>query len=262
MLAVSSVNSFLEVIEGDVLKNPFEYGFEIHEQLALISLQARLRSFYADGVNTCTLEQLRPGALLKGDFNDLMLDVPATCKLFRVGKLFDGTTDLRTGLEGQGSLPPREPGSLLMAAVGQKAVDGSLLLTGKLKGKPCTVLILSQSRWSQLFFPGSETDSKSKIQKSSANTIVEALANMKESVADAWLGKGREEPMFVVYDVFSDRPKGPRLKVSDIIVPHDNCAVAVTTEESIQQAVGPVLGARARLKRIYEDEQLSKKTKT
>ena len=95
-----------------------------------------------------------------------------------------------------------------MAAVGQKAVDGLLLLIGKVKGKKCKILVLFQSKWSQLFFPGSETDSTSQIQKHSANVIVDSLANMKDSVADAWLEKGRRESMFVVYDVFSDRAKG------------------------------------------------------
>ena len=67
--------------------------------------------------------------------------------------------------------------------------------------------------------------------------------------------------MFVVYDVFSDQAKGSILVASDLEVPHRKCAVMVVTEESMQQAVGPVLGNRARLKRIYEDEQFSKKNK-
>ena len=118
MLAVSCMNNILGVIEGDVLKNPFEYGVEIHEQLALISLQARLRRFHAEGVETCTLEQLRPGALFAGNYEKLVIEVPASCKLYQVGRLFEGPLDLRTGLEGKGPLP-REPGTLMMA-VGQR----------------------------------------------------------------------------------------------------------------------------------------------
>ena len=112
-----------------------------------------------------------------------------------------------------------------------------------------------------MFSRGNEHASTSTVQRHSANAIIDALANLKDAVVDAWLGKEIEEPIFVVYDVFSDRPKGPMLKASDIIVPHHNCAVAVTTEESMQQVVGPVLGNRARLKRIAKDERDSKKTK-
>ena len=112
-----------------------------------------------------------------------------------------------------------------------------------------------------MFSRGNEHASTSTVQRHSANAIIDALANLKDAVVDAWLGKEIEQLIFVVYDVFSDRPKGPMLKASDIIVPHHNCAVAVTTEESIQQVVGPVLGNRARLKRIDADERNSKKPK-
>lgn len=259
MLAVSCVNEILRVMDGDVLKNPFDYGFEIHEEMALVSFQARLRHLIAAHVETCKLDELRPGALLAGNsLNQLIIDVPDSCDLYSVWKLFENSTgeadvDLRTGLRADGPAPPQKPGTLLMAAVGQKAVDGALLLQGKWKGKRCRILVLSRSKWSQLLNPRSEGESITKIQEHSVNNIVNALAKLKDAVIRAWLGSTKQ-PIFVIYDVFSDHRQGESLKISDIHLPHTNCAVSVTTEESIQDVVGPVLGARARLKRIIEDE--------
>ncbi len=63
VLAISCMNQFLHAVEGDVLSNPFEFSLEIHEELALVSLQARVRQMAEAGVGTCSYGDLRPGVL-------------------------------------------------------------------------------------------------------------------------------------------------------------------------------------------------------
>ena len=251
MLAASCMNEYLHAIQGDVLENPFRYGFQVHEELALISLQARLRRMAAANIKTCTLNDLRPGALLVGDnIGQLLINVPEACKLCLVGRLFEDETkgvNLRPGEQGDGEPPSQNPGTMLMAAVGKKAVDGALLLEGSTRRTKCFVFLLSQSKWS-------DKPSTTKVQKHSANEIVEKLSKMKDQVVRAWLGSNVSLPIYVVYDVFSDRPAGATLVSSDIYKPHTKCAVAVTTEDSMESVVGPVLAIRSCLKRIAKDE--------
>jgi len=260
LLAISTMNEYLRVVDGYVLKNPFVYGFEVHEQLALVSLQARLRRMNLLQIRNCMLKDLRPGARISGDHLNLTLDVPycpqENISILEVGTFFEKNfgDGLRLGAEGKDGRPPVTPGTLLMAADGQKSVDGALYLEGMYRSSKCHILLLSQSKWSQLYYPGSAMSSTSTITTGVAKDILDRMEKMRDAVMESWFGGCKEgEHWFFIYDLFSDRAEGEQLSVQKIEL-SPMSALVVTTEDTIQDVVGPVLGVRARLKRLAEDE--------
>jgi len=241
-LAVASMNLFLKAIPGSVLSNPFRYGAKIHEELAVVSLYTKVRAFafYRGAGETATLRELRPDVEMTDEVGDMkiVLPDPEKCRIKQLGSFFEhGPVQLGPSAS-SGNLQADE-GLFAVAADGQKAIDGIavlMMVTSQL------LLILSQSKWAQLFYPGSTSPSKSTVTTSVSEDWVSAMEEMQPLVIQNCFGNG-SKPGIVIYDVFSDRQQGARLQIPDTYC-------MVTTKKSIESgSIGSNLAVRARLKR-------------
>jgi hypothetical protein len=274
LLAMSVMNQYLHVVDFGILDNPFEVGFNPHEKLSIASFAARVRVMIASvgAGKTCTMEQLRPGAIFKNTSGKVLLvKIPNEVKCFELGHLLKNISKsgpIKTGLQGNGVDLPNLDGTMWMAAINEEGVDGGALFSGTFDTKEVLILVLSQSKSLQ-----TTTNVKdSVIQKGKVTDAVEKIVGVQNDWIEKWVSeraKAENKEVVVVYDLFSDRSTGPKFNpTNDIVLPTKKrgrlaaisttnkqqqdvpvVSIVLTARGEINNAVGPALALRASIKR-------------
>jgi len=254
--ALAAINKFLHAVPGDVLLNPFLFNDRIQEELAIVSLFAKISalSLLRGSGMEIKFSDLRPKALNIGDVS-IVLPIFEEVTFAHLGRfLDDDKLPLQTGVKA-GSGPPKtvHNGSFLMSANNQKAIDGAAKFNDP-KGK--SVLLLSQSKWRDPFPPQSSGESTTTLTTAPVKSWSSQMADLSAMVAERWeIGK----PSFIVYDIFTDQHQGKRMTLPEA---EPGVAVFVTTLKNIEACIGPALAVRSRhLKRVAEDNDTGERKK-
>jgi len=253
--ALAAINKFLHAVPGDVLLNPFLFNDRIQEELAIVSLFAKISalSLLRGSGMEIKFSDLRPKALNIGDVS-IVLPIFEEVTFAHLGRfLDDDKLPLQTGVKAGSGPPKTVNGSFLMSANNQKAIDGAAKFNDP-KGK--SVLLLSQSKWRDPFPPQSSGESTTTLTTAPVKSWSSQMADLSAMVAERWeIGK----PSFIVYDIFTDQHQGKRMTLPEA---EPGVAVFVTTLKNIEACIGPALAVRSRhLKRVAEDNDTGERKK-
>ena len=224
-------------LKCDDALNPFAASAVSHEELPMASLYLRLQAACEFGDRGVALQDLRPGALARGNLAVKVLDPTPepTFSRLKVHVL---------KLDGKELVLWR----VCVTAEREEAIDGIALFEGMLlsSGARCIVVWLSQSKFFETVVPEHGGPSKSKVHNSDVAKYLSgmrAVADDVEATIIPGLQVGEEKmPVHFVYEIFTDRldQKSP-LKVGTLA---DNETLLVTTASTFASVVGSTLAAR------------------
>jgi hypothetical protein len=237
--------------------DPFTYDWDSFEDMALASLRARMNAaFYLRGPCKLGLRELRPGALLSDaaieQLHALAVDVPAevgpTTLLFSFIETAGFDSSRKTGQAGKGDIVTLkvlagEPPRVVKCAANQAGLDGCVASS--------TCLMWSQSKSRAAANAGTRSLGPAEVAAIAAKMLV---------IHDKVLDKSNtaDMPSPVVLDIFTSRAKaknfrgeaGASSNVDSAMLSRINgTPVVITTDDSIEECLGPVFAVRIRLLR-------------
>jgi len=242
--------------------DPFTYDWDSFEDMALASLRARMNAaFYLRGPCKLGLRELRPGALLSDaatlQEDTLIFDVPAevppTSLLFEAAETAGFADRRKTGPGGNGErvtlkvMPGAAPG-VVKTAPNQAALDGGVASS--------TCLVWSQSKSRDVASAGTRSLGPAEVATIAAKMLV---------IHDKVLDKSNtvDTPGPVVLDVLTARVKaknfrgeaGASSNVDSAMLSRINgTPLVITTDDCIEECLGPVFAVRIRMLRRFTAE--------
>ena len=195
-----------------VLNDVFKHTFDVIEELALVSIGARLEAYRLKGVVQIPLLCLRPGATFV-NINNVLVNIPANVTYRTLNYPLESLTNFKPS-----------PGDILKCVVNQSGVDGLVALEGVANGKAMNVILLNQSKSLQ---------PTSQVRDASVREVGDWLDKMEPiiTLVQQWYGGAS----MVICDIFCE------VRVSNTPTP---LHVIVTSADSIKQSLGSVLANR------------------
>jgi hypothetical protein len=240
-IALSIMNSYLRIIDIDVLGNPFQEGFTIHERLAMCSIVMRvkfqkllknqqqldMKQKYAQNQTqipeppkTMLLADLRPGARIRENLaisNDLKINIPDRVTYQFLELLLK---DVKDGAvvqnDSQAEVLP-EDGTVFISALDEQGLDGGALFSGVLHGKEVLVLFISQSRSIKL-------TTSTRLQRHHVIAATRGLMKVKDSWIAKWIAKrakSEAREILVIYDIFCEKEEGRMFNNDCVLLPRE-----------------------------------------
>jgi hypothetical protein len=256
--------SVVPALTGSEL-DPFTYDWGSFEDMALASLRARMNAaFYMRGPCKVGLRELRPGATLSDSAVEkagtLVVDMPAevalTTSLFEFVETSGLAAQRKTGSDGKGErvsfkVLPGEAPRVAKTAPKQPGLDGGVASS--------TSLIWSQSKSRDVASAGSRS-----LGPADVAIIAAKMLSVHDKVKDK--SNAVDSPVPVVLDIFTARVKagnfrgeaGTSSKVDDAMLSRINdTPLVITTDDCLEECLGPVFAVRIRMLRNLEKEKHS-----
>jgi len=244
----ATLNSLSSSEKHRVVSNPFVNNPTALEILAIESIAMTLRSAIVLRIKSLDVCKFRKNASYYGTRFDIK--VPSHCTIIELSNYLnvETSTCFHTEPNGQGPRIELSEGVCFIAALNQAGVDGGIILRHFGDGK--FAFLLSQSKFTLEHVPSTGNPPLDEsIAQGEANTILSKIRAQGQPLLR--LFNAKEEDCYFVYDIFTTRAIGARLKLLETpFALKKNEFVMLTTRETVKEALGPIFSVRSK----FQDE--------
>jgi hypothetical protein len=199
LMAILVMNRIGKAIPNTAeLENPFLNDWQTLERVAMFSVYVQVAA--RDDLPQFPILDLRPGALAY--FNDSVVDI-LSCSNLEFQKFSTGLDDKELKSDGSKLVEYLTIGQFWITAPNQEGVDGLAILNGKVNGKECTILWLSQSKKQDISLETGKNSGSSLTNGPIRDKLIPKMRKISVQLKKRFPKLLKDA--YVVYDIFTDR---------------------------------------------------------